>query len=94
MVNKELVKKEYLEWVDKVSDDLEDKTYFTVDEIVDKVTELVLKQVDNVVLDDVTQQSELFKALKIIEHYCDENTHEHEYIWHVANDSIKAFNGG
>ena len=47
MVDKELIKKQYKEWVDEVSDDLEDKTYFTIDEIVEKVTELTLKQVKN-----------------------------------------------
>ena len=45
MVDKEKVKESYLEWVNKVSDDLEDKTQFTIDEIIDKVTELVLKEI-------------------------------------------------
>ena len=30
----------YMEWVDMVSEDLEDKTYFTPEEIVDKVISL------------------------------------------------------
>ena len=47
MVDKELIKKQYKKWVDEVCEDLEDKTYFTIDEIVDKVTELTLKQVKN-----------------------------------------------
>lgn len=31
----------YLAWVDEISDDFEDKTYFSVDEIVTKVIEIV-----------------------------------------------------
>jgi hypothetical protein len=53
MIDKELVKEKYLKWVDQVSEDLEDKTHFTVDEIVSKVTDLVLEQVnDNVSYND------------------------------------------
>lgn len=43
-IDKELIKKQYKSWVDKVSDDLPEKTYFSIDEIVDKITELVLEQ--------------------------------------------------
>lgn len=31
----------YLAWIDEVSDDLEDKTYFSIDEIVNKVIDIV-----------------------------------------------------
>jgi len=38
---KQRVRLLYSAWVDDVSDDLEDKTYFSVDEIVSKVIEIV-----------------------------------------------------
>jgi hypothetical protein len=40
-IDKELILKQYLEWVDQVSDDLEDKTYFTPEEIVYKIIDLI-----------------------------------------------------
>lgn len=39
--DKELILSQYLEWVGKVSDELEDKTHFHPEEIVHKVLELV-----------------------------------------------------
>lgn len=39
--DKELILSQYLDWVDQVSDDLEDKTHFYPEEIVHKVLELV-----------------------------------------------------
>lgn len=40
------VHKEYMQWVDEVSDDLEDKYVFTPDEIVSKVVDIVLKKLE------------------------------------------------
>jgi len=73
---------------------LSDKAIYSHKELLDFAEQYHQSKVNNVVLDDVTQQSELLKALKTIEHYCNEHTHEHEYIWHVASDAIKALNGG
>lgn len=42
--DKELILSQYLAWVDQVSDDVEDKTYFYPEEIVHKVLELVEKK--------------------------------------------------
>lgn len=43
--DKELILNQYLAWVDQVSDELEDKTYFYPEEIVHKVLELVEKKI-------------------------------------------------
>lgn len=39
--DKEFILSQYLDWVDQLSDDLEDKTHFHPEEIVHKVLELV-----------------------------------------------------
>lgn len=39
--DKELILNQYLDWVNQVSEDFEDKTYFYPEEIVHKVLELV-----------------------------------------------------
>lgn len=38
------VYKEYMQWVDEVSDDLEDKFEFSPDEIVSKVVDIIMKK--------------------------------------------------
>ena len=43
-MDKEKILKIYLEWVDKVSEDIEGKTYFTPEEIVFKVCEIIEEQ--------------------------------------------------
>lgn len=43
--DKELILSQYLDWVDQVSDDLEDKTHFHPEEIVHKVLELAEKKI-------------------------------------------------
>lgn len=43
--DKELILSQYLDWVDQVSDELEDKTHFYPEEIVHKVLELVDKKI-------------------------------------------------
>lgn len=43
--DKELILSQYLDWVDQVSDELEDKTQFYPEEIVHKVLELVENKV-------------------------------------------------
>jgi hypothetical protein len=43
-INREQVFKEYMDWVNKVSDDLEDKTYFSPKEIVEKICEIIEKE--------------------------------------------------
>jgi len=43
---KEEVLKEYLVWVENVSEQLENKTYFTPEEIVSKVVDIVLSKVN------------------------------------------------
>lgn len=43
--DKEIILSQYLDWVDKVSDELEDKTQFYPEEIVHKVLELVEKKI-------------------------------------------------
>lgn len=40
------VYKEYMKWVDEVSDDLEDKYVFTPDEIVSKVVDIILEKLE------------------------------------------------
>ena len=40
------VYKEYMQWVDEVSDDLEDKCVFTSDEIVSKVVDIILEKLE------------------------------------------------
>lgn len=42
--DKELILSQYLDWVNQVSDELEDKTHFYPEEIVHKVLELVEKK--------------------------------------------------
>jgi len=42
---KEEVLKEYLEWVEQVSEELEDKTYFQPEEIVSKVVDIVFSKI-------------------------------------------------
>lgn len=49
MKTKELYDKvfpKYMAWVDKVSDDLEDKTHFTPEEIVYQVVQLALYEIE------------------------------------------------
>lgn len=43
--DKELILDQYLDWVDQVTDELEDKTHFHPEEIVHKVLELVEKKI-------------------------------------------------
>ena len=43
--DKELILSQYLDWVDQVSDELEDKTHFYPEEIIHKVLELVEKKI-------------------------------------------------
>lgn len=43
--DKELILSQYLDWVDQVSDNVEDKTHFHPEEIVYKVLELVEKKI-------------------------------------------------
>jgi len=43
MNDRELIQYEYREWVDRVSDDIDWKTNFTIDEIQDKYSEIALK---------------------------------------------------
>lgn len=43
--DKELILSQYLAWVDQVSDNVEDRTYFYPEEIVQKVLELVEKKI-------------------------------------------------
>lgn len=43
--DKELILSQYLTWVNQVSDELEDKTQFYPEEIVQKVLELVEKKI-------------------------------------------------
>ena len=43
--DKELILSQYLDWVDQVSEELEDKTHFHPEEIVHKVLELVEKKI-------------------------------------------------
>lgn len=43
--DKELILSQYLDWVNQVSDELEDKTHFYPEEIVHKVLELVEKKI-------------------------------------------------
>lgn len=43
--DKELILNQYLAWVEQVSDELEDKTHFSPEEIVHKVLELVEKKI-------------------------------------------------
>lgn len=43
--DKELILSEYLDWVNQVSDEIEDKTHFYPEEIVHKVLELVEKKI-------------------------------------------------
>lgn len=38
------VYKEYMKWVDEVSDDLEDKFEFSPDEIVSKVVDIIMEK--------------------------------------------------
>jgi hypothetical protein len=40
-IDKELILKHYLRWIDQVSEDLEDKTNFTPEEIVYKIIDLI-----------------------------------------------------
>ena len=47
--DRELILNQYLAWVDKVSDELEDKTHFHPEEIVHKVLELVENKI---IMDD------------------------------------------
>ena len=42
-----IVFKKYMVWVNQVSEDLENKTFFSADEIVDKVLELALTEINN-----------------------------------------------
>jgi hypothetical protein len=42
-----IVFKKYMDWVNQVSEDLENKTFFSADEIVDKVLELALTEINN-----------------------------------------------
>ena len=46
-LNKELIKKQYKEWVEQVSEDLPDKSFFSIDEVVTKVIELVEQAINN-----------------------------------------------
>lgn len=43
--DKELILDQYLDWVNQVSDELEDKTHFHPEEIIHKVLELVEKKI-------------------------------------------------
>lgn len=43
--DKELILSQYLDWVDQMGDDLENKTHFHPEEIVHKVLELVEKKI-------------------------------------------------
>lgn len=44
--DKELIFKQYMDWVDEVTEDLDDKCYFSPEEIVYKVMELVEKHIE------------------------------------------------
>ena len=43
MINKEKVLRDYLKWVDQVTEDLEDKSVFSPEEIVYKICEIIEK---------------------------------------------------
>ena len=43
--DKELILSQYLDWVDQLSDEIENKTHFHPEEIVPKVLELVEKKI-------------------------------------------------
>jgi len=49
---------------------------------------------EQLTLTSVSQRSELLKALNNIIKCCDGNEPAHEQIYHIANDSVKAFNCG
>lgn len=51
MTKEEVYKKvfpKYMKWVNQVAEDIEDKTHFYPEEIVDKVTELVIHEMESV----------------------------------------------
>ena len=47
LIDKKKVLTDYKEWVEVVSEDLENKTFFTIEEIVNKVCELAEQQIKN-----------------------------------------------
>lgn len=56
--DKEFILSQYLDWVNQVSDELEDKTHFHPEEIIHKVLELVEKKI---IMDEKLRERQSWK---------------------------------
>lgn len=68
-----------------------DNNILTLEKVLEDYHQAKLKLLSIAV---VSQQSELLEALKGIIQCCDGNEPNHEQIYHIANDAVKASNCG